>query len=186
MQAQYSSFTFGSMRAREIGPATSSGRVTAVQAVRVPAAGSPTEKRLVIYVGSAAGGLWKSKDNGNTFKQMFTKVNQHSIGSIALDPNHQDSVLWVGTGESNVRNSVSIGGGLYKTTDGGETWTFLGLEKVERIAKVVLNPSNPDIALVAGLGALWGDSEDRGLYRTERWRQNIYQSIICEWTNRMC
>ncbi|MGA1414360.1 MAG: WD40/YVTN/BNR-like repeat-containing protein, partial [Candidatus Kapaibacteriota bacterium] len=130
LQAQYSSFTFGSMRAREIGPATSSGRVTAIQAIRVPVPGSPSEKRLTIYVGSAAGGLWKSKDNGNSFKQIFNKVQQHSIGSIALDPNHEDSVLWVGTGESNVRNSVSIGGGLYKTTDGGETWKFLGLEKV--------------------------------------------------------
>ena len=166
-QAQFTSFTFGSIRAREIGPATSSGRITAIEAIRVPVPGSPSEKRLTIYVGSAAGGLWKSKDNGNSFKQIFNKVQQHSIGSIALDPLHQDSVLWVGTGECNVRNSVSIGGGLYKTTDGGETWKFLGLEKVERIAKVVLNPKNPDIALVAGLGALWGDSEDRGLYRTE-------------------
>lgn len=85
---------------------------------------------------------------------------------MALDPNHADSVLWVGTGESNVRNSVSIGGGLYKTTDAGETWRMLGLEKVERIAKIALNPKNSDVALVAGLGALWGDSPDRGLYRT--------------------
>ena len=139
-QAQFTSFTFGSIRAREIGPATSSGRITAIEAIRVPVPGSPSEKRLTIYVGSAAGGLWKSKDNGNSFKQIFNKVQQHSIGSIALDPLHQDSVLWVGTGECNVRNSVSIGGGLYKTTDGGETWKFLGLEKVERIAKVVLNP----------------------------------------------
>lgn len=159
-------YTFGTMRAREIGPATSSGRVTAIEALYLNTEKGKNEKRLTIYVGSAAGGIFKSKDNGTTFKEIFNKEKYQSIGCMALDPRHQDSVLWVGTGESNVRNSVSIGGGIYKTTDAGETWKHLGLENVERIAKIALNPKNPDIALVAGLGALWGDSEHRGLYRT--------------------
>lgn len=159
-------YTFGSIRAREIGPATSSGRITAIEALYLPQQGGQKDKRLCIYVGSAAGGVWKSKDNGTTFKELFQKEKQQSIGCMALDPRHQDSVLWVGTGECNVRNSVSIGGGIYKTTDGGENWKMLGLEKVERIAKIALNPRNPDIALIAGMGALWGDSQERGLYRT--------------------
>jgi photosystem II stability/assembly factor-like uncharacterized protein len=159
--------TFGTMKARAIGPATSSGRITAIEAVYINV--DPTRKkdrRLAVYAGAAAGGVWKSMDGGTTFKPIFDKEKQHSVGAMALDPRRADSVLWVGTGESNVRNSVSIGGGLYKTTDAGATWQMLGLEKVERIAKIALNPKNPDVALVAGLGALWGDSPDRGLYRT--------------------
>lgn len=159
-------YTFGTMRAREIGPATSSGRITAIEALYMNSEPGKKDRRLTIYVGSAAGGVYKSKDNGTTFEAIFEKEKYQSIGCMALDPRHQDSVLWVGTGESNVRNSVSIGGGIYKTTDAGETWKHLGLENVERIAKIALNPKNPDIALVAGLGALWGDSEHRGLYRT--------------------
>lgn len=159
--------TFGTLRARGIGPATSSGRITAIEAVytNVDPARSK-DRRLTVYIGAAAGGVWKSKDGGTTVKPVFDKEKQHSVGAMALDMNHGDSVLWVGTGESNVRNSVSIGGGLYKTTDGGETWQLLGLEKVERIAKIALNPKNSDVALVAGLGGLWGDSPERGLYRT--------------------
>ncbi len=159
-------YTFGTMRARELGPATSSGRITAIEALYINQEAGKKDRRLTIYVGSAAGGVYKSKDNGTTFKALFEKEKNQSIGCMALDPRHQDSVLWVGTGESNVRNSVSIGGGLYKTTDAGETWKLLGLEKVERIAKIALNSKNPDIALVAGMGALWSDSDQRGLYRT--------------------
>lgn len=166
-QPMITSNTFGSMQARSMGPATSSGRVTAIEALYLPVeGGSPKEKRLCIYVGTAAGGVFKSKNNGLSFEPIMDKEKYLSVGAMALDPRHQDSVLWVGSGESNCRNSVSYGGGVFKTTDGGETWKHLGLEKVERIAKVVLHPKNPDIAFVAGLGGLWGDSQDRGLYRT--------------------
>ncbi|MBL7997569.1 MAG: glycosyl hydrolase [Candidatus Kapabacteria bacterium] len=166
-QPLVTSNTFGSMSARQLGPATSSGRITAIEALYLPAEqGRPMDKRLCIYVGTAAGGVWKSKDNGTTFERLFEKEEYQSVGAMALDPRHQDSVLWVGTGESNCRNSVSIGGGLYKTTDAGESWKRVGLEKVERITKIAVNPKNPDVVLVAGVGALWGDSPDRGLYRT--------------------
>lgn len=159
--------TFGNLNARSIGPATCSGRISAIEALYLQADPKhPQEKKLCIYVGSAAGGVFKSKDNGTTFSAIFDKEKQHSIGAMALDPRYKDSVLWVGTGECNVRNSVSIGGGLYKTTDGGENWKLLGLENVERIAKIALNPKNPEVAFIAGMGALWSDSPERGLYRT--------------------
>ena len=126
---------FGAMKARSLGPATSSGRVSAIEACYLPTeSGSPLEKKLCIYVGAAAGGVFKSVDNGTTFEPVFDKETEHSIGAMALDPTHADSVLWVGTGESNCRNSVSIGGGLYITTDGGTSWKILGLENVDRIA----------------------------------------------------
>ncbi len=158
---------FGGMEARSLGPAPPSGRVTAIEACYTHTESANTsEKRLCIYVGSAAGGIFKSMNNGMTFKPVFDKENELSIGAMALDPLHHDSVLWVGTGESNCRNSVSIGGGLYKTVDGGEKWKKLGFEKVERIAKIAINHKNTDVVFVAALGALWSDSPERGLYRT--------------------
>lgn len=166
-QVKLTSNTFGNLWARQLGPATCSGRITAIEAFYLSADETRTQdKKLCIYVGTAAGGVFKSKDNGTSFQQLFEKEKQLSIGCITVDPRHQDSVVWVGTGECNVRNSVSLGGGLYKSTNAGETWKMIGLEKVERIAKVALQPGSPDVALVAGLGALWSDSPDRGLYRT--------------------
>lgn len=158
---------FGNLTPRAVGPATCSGRITAIEAVYVPVDSlHPSDKRLVIYVGSAAGGVFKSRDGGVTFEPIFDKQECLSIGAMALDPRHGDSVLWVGTGESNVRNSVSIGCGLFRTTDGGKTWTKVGFDSVERIAKIALNPRNPDVVFVAALGALWSDSPHRGLYRS--------------------
>ncbi|MFN4769485.1 MAG: WD40/YVTN/BNR-like repeat-containing protein [Candidatus Kapaibacterium sp.] len=172
---------FGAMKARSLGPATSSGRVSAIEACYLPTeSGSPLEKKLCIYVGAAAGGVFKSYDNGTTFEPVFDKEKEHSIGAMALDPTHADSVLWVGTGESNCRNSVSIGGGLYKTTDGGTSWKKLGLDNVERIAKIALVPGAPQKAFIAGLGALWSDSPNRGLYRTTNGGQSFERVLYVD------
>src|SRR6266480_2719045 len=112
--------------ARNIGSATISGRVSSIAATREPSG------KLTIFVGAASGGVWKSEDSGTRFRPVFDEQPVQSIGALALDPKNPKNV-WVGTGESWTRNSVSIGDGIYKSTDGGETWTHTGLEKSERI-----------------------------------------------------
>jgi photosystem II stability/assembly factor-like uncharacterized protein len=159
---------FGSLTARQIGPAAMSGRISALDAVdRNPA---------VMYAGAASGGVWKTKNWGTTFKPVFDKYNQ-SIGAIAIDQDHPDTV-WVGTGEVWVRNSVSVGDGIYRTADGGETWKKMGLEKSERIARIIIHPGNKDILYVAVPGNLWNASPDRGLFKTtdggKTWEKILY------------
>ena len=160
--------TFGDLSVRQIGPATMSGRISALDAVdRNPG---------ILYAGAASGGVWKSRNWGTTFKPVFDKYNQ-SIGAITIDQNHPDTV-WVGTGEVWVRNSTSAGDGIYKTTDGGDNWKKMGLEKTERIARIVVHPKNPDIVYVAALGNLWNSSPDRGLFKTtdggKTWEKILY------------
>ncbi len=154
--------TFGEIKARHVGPATMSGRIAALDA-------SNLDPRL-LYVGAASGGLWKSVNGGVTFKPVFDKYNQ-SIGAVAIDQERTDTV-WVGTGESWVRNSVSVGDGIYKTTDGGGNWKKMGLDSSERIARIIIHPSNPDIVFVAALGHLWSGNADRGVFRTMDGGQN--------------
>ena len=160
--------TFGDISARQLGPATMSGRISAIDAV--------DKNPAIVYVGAASGGLWKSKNYGTTFKPVFDKYNQ-SIGAIAIDQTHPDTV-WVGTGEVWMRNSVSVGNGIYKTTNGGESWKKMGLENSERIAKIIIHPNNPDILFVAVPGNLWNSSPDRGLYKTtdggKTWEKILY------------
>jgi photosystem II stability/assembly factor-like uncharacterized protein len=130
----------------------------------------------MLYVGAASGGLWKSRNYGTTFKPVFDKYNQ-SIGAITIDQNHPDTV-WVGTGEVWVRNSTSVGDGIYKTLNAGDTWQNMGLEKTERIAKISIHPKNPDIVFVAALGNLWNSSPERGLFKTsdggKTWEKTLY------------
>ncbi|HEX4384062.1 MAG TPA: hypothetical protein VH083_13980 [Myxococcales bacterium] len=145
--------------ARNIGSAAMSGRISAL-AARVEPSGTTT-----LYVGAASGGVWKSQDSGTTFRPVFDKQPVQSIGAIALDPKDPDTV-WVGTGESWTRNSVSIGDGLYKSTDGGESWTNMGLRKTERITAIAVNPRDPAVVYACAPGKLWSDSPDRGLYKT--------------------
>jgi photosystem II stability/assembly factor-like uncharacterized protein len=144
---------------RNIGSAAMSGRIAAVTATH------DKKGDTVLYVGSASGGVWKSTDGGTTFKPKFDKQPVQSIGSIALDPNNPDNV-WVGTGEAWTRNSVSIGNGVYHSTDGGETWSNVGLPNSERIVKLAVDPRDGNTVLACVTGKLWSDSTDRGVYRT--------------------
>ena len=151
--------TLSGLGARNIGSATMSGRVAAVAAVNEPSG------KLTLYVGAASGGVWKSEDGGTSFEPVFDQQPVQSIGAIAIDPNHHDTV-WVGTGESWTRNSVSLGDGIYKTTDGGKSWKHMGLPNSERIAKILVDPGNSDTVYACVPGRLWSDSTDRGLYKT--------------------
>lgn len=150
------SYTFGAIEARHIGPARMSGRVTSIDALFA-------DYRLV-YVGTAGGGIWKSSNAGVTFKPVFDDYNQ-CIGAIAIDQQHPDTV-WAGTGEPWTRNSVSVGDGIYKTTDGGESWSKMGLENTERIGRIEINPKNPDVVYAAALGHLWNENQERGVFKT--------------------
>ena len=148
---------FGGMQARSIGPAVMSGRVAAVDVV----AGD----RLTIYVGAASGGVWKSTDGGLRFTSVFDRHTQ-SIGAVSVDPSDPKKV-WVGTGESWVRNSVSIGDGVYRSVDAGENWIHLGLEATERIARILVHPKDSNTVYVCALGHLFDDHDERGVYRTK-------------------
>ncbi|MEY2488167.1 MAG: hypothetical protein QOC70_109 [Verrucomicrobiota bacterium] len=158
-QAPYNSSTISGLGARNIGSATMSGRIAAFAAVREPSG------KITLFVGAASGGVWKSEDGGTRYKPVFDEQPVQSIGAVALDPRNSKNV-WVGTGESWTRNSVSIGNGIYKSGDGGETWTYVGLPNSERVARIVVSPTNSDTVFAAVPGALWSDSPDRGLYKT--------------------
>ncbi|MBO6573825.1 MAG: hypothetical protein JJ896_00290 [Rhodothermales bacterium] len=142
---------------REIGPATMSGRVVDL-AVQV-------DDPYTFYVASATGGVWKTTNNGVTFEAQFQNEAVHSIGDIALHA-IADSILWVGTGERANRQSSSWGNGVYRSTDGGKTFTHLGLDETRHVGRIALHPSDPDVAWVAGMGHLWGPNPERGLYKT--------------------
>jgi len=147
------------LNVRNIGSATMSGRIAAI------AGRQEKDGKVTLLVGAASGGVWKSEDGGTNFKPVFDKQPVKSIGAVALDPSNKD-VMWVGTGESWTRNSVSVGDGVYKSVDGGETWTKAGLAGTERITKILVHPKNGNIVYVCAPGALWSDSADRGLYKT--------------------
>jgi photosystem II stability/assembly factor-like uncharacterized protein len=159
---------FGSMEAREIGPAVMSGRITTLDAFN-------DDARLV-YVGAASGGLWKSSNGGTTFKEVF-KDHVQTIGAVTINQKNKD-IVWVGTGETRTRNSISVGNGIYKTTNGGEKWEHLGLEKTDHISKIIINPENTDEVYVAALGGVWAPNEDRGVFKTtdggKTWTKILY------------
>ena len=144
---------------RNIGSAAMSGRISAI------AAGHRKNGTTLIYVGAASGGVWKSTDGGTTFTPKFDKQPVQSIGAIAVDPRDPETV-WVGTGEAWTRNSVSIGDGVYKSRDGGDTWTHMGLPHSERIVKIAVHPEQPSVVYACVTGKLWSDSDERGVYRT--------------------
>jgi photosystem II stability/assembly factor-like uncharacterized protein len=144
-------------RWRSIGPANMSGRVTDIE-------GIPSPSRT-FYVAAAAGGVWKTTNDGITFRPLFQDERVVSLGDLAIAPS--DTLqIWAGTGEEDSRNSISPGGGIYKSTDGGLTWELKGLEATEHIGRIVVHPQDPDVVWVAALGALWSTNPERGLYKT--------------------
>ena len=150
--------TISGLGARNIGSAAMSGRIAAVAAVQ-------EGPRLTVYVGAASGGVWKSVNGGTTFKPVFDKQPVQSIGAITIDPKNP-KVIWVGTGEAWTRNSVSIGDGIYKSVDGGDNWVNVGLPESERIAKILVDPTESNTVYACVPGQLWSDSDQRGLYKT--------------------
>lgn len=160
---------FGGLKARAIGPAGMSGRVTSIDAVH----SNPD----VIYVGTASGGLWKSTDGGIAFEPIFDDQPVTSIGAVGIDQSNPD-VIWVGSGEGNPRNSQASGNGVYKSLDGGHTWTHLGLDDSRNIHRILIHPDNPDVVYVGAQGPAWGETEQRGLFKTtdggQTWDKILY------------
>ena len=143
------------LKYRHVGPV--GNRFIAVAGI----AGNP----MVYYAGAASGGLWKTVDGGLTFAPVFDDQPVHSIGAVAVAPSDPE-IVWAGTGETFIRSNVSIGNGVWKTTDGGETWRHAGLEGTGRIGRVVVHPTNPDVVYVAALGDAYLPRPERGIYRT--------------------
>src|SRR5215212_2939612 len=169
LRAQVYPDLLAGLKARSVGPASMSGRVAAIDAVE----SNPN----VVYVGAATGGLWKSTNGGLSFTPIFDDQPVAAIGAVAI---HQASpeIVWVGTGEGNVRNSMSVGNGVYKSMDGGKTWQHLGLEKTERIYRIALHPRDPNVAWVAAMGQAWGQNAERGVFKTvdggKTWTKVLY------------
>lgn len=157
------------MRWRSIGPFRG-GRVEAV-------AGIPNNP-LVYYFGAAAGGIWKTTDGGNTWLPLFQHEPVSSIGAIAIDPSDANTI-YAGTGEPCPRGDMSFGDGIYKSTDAGKTWLHLGLDDTRHIAKVIIDPKNPDTIYVAALGSVSGPNPDRGIFRSrdggKTWEKILYK-----------
>ena len=157
------------LQPRNIGPAGMSGRVTAID-VNL----SDTDE---MYIGAASGGLWKSQNGGDTWEPIFDEQEVASVGAVAIDQSNPD-VLWVGTGEGNPRNSANSGWGVYKSIDGGRSWQHMGLEKTRTIHRIIVHAQDPNTVIVAATGSAWGDSPDRGIYKTtdggKSWRKVLY------------
>jgi photosystem II stability/assembly factor-like uncharacterized protein len=143
---------------RSVGPANMSGRVSDIE-------GLPSPSRT-FYVATAAGGLWKTTNAGTTFDLVFG-MNQPviSMGDLAIAPSDSNT-LYLGTGEEDSRNSISPGGGVFKSTDAGKTWEFIGLKETEAIGRIIVHPTDPNTVWVAALGAIWRSNPERGLYKT--------------------
>ena len=160
---------FAHLEYRAIGPVNMSGRVADVEGIP----GDPN----VLYVGSASGGVWKTTNGGLTFEPIFDDQPIASIGDLGIAPSNPD-VVYVGSGEANARNSVSFGNGVYKSTDGGQSWKHLGLENTRHISRVLVSPADPDVVYVGAMGSFWGPNEERGVFRStdggETWEKVLY------------
>ena len=162
------------LRMRSVGPAITSGRIADV-------AVHPRD-RDTWYVATASGGVWKTTNAGTTFSPIFDSQGSYSIGVVAIDQKNP-SVVWVGTGENNAQRSVGYGDGVYKSVDGGRTWTNVGLKESEHIGQIVIDPRNSDVVYVASQGPLWRKGGDRGVYKTtdggKTWNRVLH---VDDWT----
>jgi photosystem II stability/assembly factor-like uncharacterized protein len=156
------------IKPRSIGPATMSGRITTIDV---------DTKNDIIYAGAASGGVWKSSGGGTAWEPIFDKESNQSIGAICVQPNNP-SVIWVGTGEGNPRNSQNFGNGIYKSMDGGKTWKNMGLTNTRAIHRVIVHPNNSSIVYAGVLGSSWGGSTERGVFKTidggKTWNKVLY------------
>jgi len=148
---------FKSLEFRELGPAVMGGRIDDFAVVE----SNPD----IVFAGVASGGVWKTVNNGTTWEPVFDKAGVSTVGDIAIAPS-DPSIVWVGSGEPNNRQSSSWGDGIYKSTDGGKTWKNMGLAETRHIGRVLVHPKNPDVVYVAALGHLWGPNPERGVYKT--------------------
>ena len=155
-----------------LGPTNISGRCTDVEAV------GPKGKHYTIWVASASGGVWKSVNEGVTFEPVFEHQGTSTIGDLAVSPSDPD-VVWVGTGEANIFRSSNAGCGVWKTTDGGKTWTHMGLKETFTVSRILIHPENPDIVYVASPGHEWTLNRERGLFKTtdggKHWEKILYK-----------
>lgn len=164
---------------REIGPIRQGGRVVAFAVSR--------QDSHTFFVGAGPGGVWKTINNGHSFYPVFDHENISSIGDIEVAPS-DPNIVWIGTGEANLRNSTYYGNGMYKSTDGGVTWTHMGLEESHHIGRIVIHPKNPDIVYVAAQGHLYSENPERGVYKTtdggKSWSKSLW--ILMMKTIYMC
>ncbi|HYF32782.1 MAG TPA: hypothetical protein VD993_16765 [Chitinophagaceae bacterium] len=160
---------FKNWKPRNIGPAGMSGRITAIDAV--------VDNPNTIYLGAASGGVWKTENAGSSWTPVFDDQPIQNIGSIAIQQSNP-SIVWVGTGEGNPRNSLNIGEGIYKTQDGGKTWKRMGLEKTRNIHRVIIDPNNPNTVYAGAIGNPYTEHPDRGVFKTtdggETWQKILY------------
>jgi len=158
-----------SLEWRLLGPAHMSGRITDIAV--------SGDNKHTIYCASATGGIWKSDNNGTTWKAIFDHELTSSIGDIAVAESHPN-IIWAGTGEANASSYTSWGNGVFKSTDGGETWSYSGLSQTHHIGRVIIDPIDPNVVYVAALGHLWDSNPERGLFKTtdggRKWEKSLY------------
>ena len=165
---QLSDDFFNFFHYREIGPTRQGGRVVAFAVSR--------QDPFTFFVGAGPGGVWKTVNNGHSFMPVFEQEDISSIGDIEIAPSNPD-IIWIGTGEANLRNSTYYGNGMYKSTDGGKTWNYMGLKESHHIGRIIIHPNDPDIIYVAAQGHLYSENPERGIYKTtdggKTWKQSL-------------
>src|SRR5215216_4038045 len=169
-QGRIDPLLYSGLRWRSVGPFRS-GRVNGVSSVP----GQPN----VFYMGSVGGGVWKTTNAGRTWFPIFDSQPIASIGAVAVAPSNPE-VVYVGTGEADMRSQISYGNGMYKSTDAGKTWTHIGLDATRQIGKVLVDPQDPNVVLVAALGHVYGANADRGVYRSRdggaTWQKTLFKN----------